>query len=482
MNKITVLRLFKKIRPGKARIKAGVMPGAAIKAGALVIAGFMAIGAAGCGPAVTGMPEDTAGTSEGTGSPAGEAAVHTGNTAVDLTVPLAAEDREKTTLTVWYSASGATGEAFTEAVEAFDAGSDLVDITLSYSGNADDTAYKVNAAMIAGTAPDVALMYSGPVFTGGSDNYSLNYLIQRDGFDPGDIFPGLWDFCRYYKSDAVCAVPYGISTQLLYYNKAILTEAGIDLTDPPKTWDEFRDICRECASLRRDGRFAAFDAVQADWLFKTMLHQNGCPLVKVSGETVEPALTGEEAVETAAFWQSLAEEGLMPAGEHEIAEEKFLSGNLAFLAMSSNRIPRWEDANISIGAIPMPGFGEPSTAIGGTVLVILTPDRQKIEAAWDLISYLMEPGCHAAFALASGYLPVRASELELPEVKEAISDNAMYGIAFDQLSFAWSYTFFDEMGTFNRVIDEALESLEREHRPPEDVLEEAAESFRRETQ
>ena len=448
MKTISVRNVIKRILPGPAGIRAG----------ALFLAVLMITGTAGCGSAAAaGISKD------------------------DLTQPLDAADREKISLNVWYSASGATGEAFTKAVEAFDAGSDLVDITLSYSGSADDTAYKVNAAMIAGTAPDVALMYSGPVFTGGSGNYSLNDLIKRDGFNSADIFPGLWDFCRYYKSDAVCAVPYGISTQLLYYNRDIIAEAGIDLTDPPKTWEEFRDICRECAALRRDSRFAAFDAVQADWLFKTMLHQSGCPIIEVNGDKVGPALTGKEAVETAAFWQSLAEEGLMPAGEHGIAEEKFLSGNLAFLAMSSNRIPRWEDANIPIGAIPMPSFSEPSTAIGGTVLVILTPDRQKIEAAWDLISYLMEPEHHAAFALASGYLPVRASELDLPEVKQAISDNAMYGIAFDQLGSAWSYTFFDEMGTFNTVIDAALESLEREHRPPEAVLEEAAEAFRRET-
>ena len=102
----------------------------------------------------------------------------------------------------------------------------------------------------------------------------------------------------------------------------------------------------------------------------------------------------------------------MAPDEHELAESKFLSGNLAFLAMSSNRISRWDEAQIHIGAIEMPYFTEPSLALSGNVLVIFTKDPQKIEAAWELVSYLLEPERHSAFALETGYLPIYQSALD----------------------------------------------------------------------
>ena len=380
------------------------------------------------------------------------------------------------TLDVWYSASGQTGEAFLKEAAAFDDQSALIDLSLSYSGSSDDTAYKVNAALLAGNGPDVALMYAGTIFTGGRGDFTMDELIKRESFDASDLYPGLRDFCRYYSDERLCAVPYGVSTQLIYYNRSLIENAGIDLTEPPKTWDAFKESLTAVQETLPEG-CAAFDAVQADWLFKTMLHQAGSPLVTSNGQSVAPAFTDEGAVRAAAFWQSLADEGLMPRGEHAAAEDRFLSGKLAFLAMSSNRIPRWEDAAIQIGAIPVPSFGAPSTAVGGTVLVILTDDRQKVEAAWDLISYLLEPEHHASFALASGYLPVRQSELALPQVREALSDNELYRTAYDQLEDAWSYTYFDDMGLLNLTIDEVLDFLERSGRDPKEILDAASEKL-----
>lgn len=395
-----------------------------------------------------------------------------------LSVPMAESERQEVALEVWYAVSGTAGEAFSAEAAAFDAESDLVKVQLSYSGGANESAAKVSAALLAGNEPDVALMYAGPAFTGSLGNFSMDQLIRREGFAAEDIYPGIWDYCRYYTGEAVCAVPYGISTQVLYYNKDILAAAGVDMSDPPATWDEFYEVCLQVLEKGNvEGReaFSVFDADPAGWLFRSMLMQNGCPIVETDDQGgITPVFDSAEGIEVAAYWQKLADSGIMAPDEHELAESKFLSGNLAFLAMSSNRISRWSDASINIGAIEMPYFTEPSLALSGNVLVIFTQDRQKIEAAWELVSYLLEPERHSAFALETGYLPIYESALDLPAVKEAVETNELYGVAFRQLSYAHSCVHFEEMGTMNLELDEALSCIERGVLSPQQALASAA--------
>lgn len=403
----------------------------------------------------------------------------TAETGPDLTVAMDASERTPQTLEVWYAVSGTSGEKFTEQAQAFDESSDLVSLNLSYSGGSNDTATKVSAALLTGTAPDVALMYAGPSFTGSLGNFDMAQLIQREGFDADDIYPGVWDYCRYFNGE-ICAVPYGISTPVMYYNKDILAAAGVDMTNPPTTWAEFYDVCLQClekGNINNMDGFTAFDATDAGWLFKSMCMQNGCPIVEVEDGAVNPVFNDEAAVEVAEYWKSLVDSGIMAAGEHSAAENKFLSGNLAFLVMSSNRISRWTDVDINIGAIEMPYFKTQSVALGGNVLVIFTQDEQKIEAAWDLISYLLSPEQNLDFALSTGYLPVRASELESDTATAAIEQNEMYAVAFKQLSYAWAYVHFEQMGTMDLQIADALSRIEKGTREPQEALDKAQEKL-----
>ncbi len=446
-----------------------------LKLFALTIAALMLfVTFAGCVP----TPASVSGTesTDAAASESGETSVESAEETTDLTVAMDLSEREPVTLEVWYAVSGTSGETFVDQAEAFDESSDLVSLNLSYSGGSTDTATKVSAALLTGTEPDVALMYAGPSYTGGRGDFSMAQLIQREGFDADDIYPGMWDYCRYGNGD-ICAVPYGISTQVMYYNKDILAAAGVDMTNPPTTWAEFYDVCLKClesGNLNGMDGFTAFDVTDTGWLFKSMCMQNGCSVVELGDDgTVTPVFNDAEALEVAEYWKSLVDSGIMAAGEHSAAENKFLAGNLAFIAMSSNRISRWTDVDINIGAIEMPYFKTQSVALGGNVLVILTQDPQRIEAAWDLISYLLSPEQNIEFALSTGYLPVRQSELEMPEVTAAIEQNEMYSVAFKQLSYTWAYVHFEQMGTMDLQIADALSRIEKGTREPQEALDTA---------
>ncbi len=382
----------------------------------------------------------------------------------------------QTKLKVWYAISGDSGEAFKALLDKYDAANDDVTLEYSYSGNYGDTATKVSAALVSNTAPDVALMAAGPLYTGARNDYFIEAKINEADFGKDDIYPGVWEYAQY--NGRVCAVPYGISTPVLYYNKAILDKAGISVKNPPKTWAEFYQLAKTAqakGNVNGSADFWGFDVTDVGWLFKTMLSQNGNGIINVKGTKIAPAFNDDKAVEVANFWKKLTDDKIMAVGQHANAEKKFLAGNLAFLVATSARIVRWAaDPALKVGAIPMPYFQKPSVALGGNVLVVLSKDQKMKEASWKLVKFLASKENQTAFALRTGYMPIRKSGLSLPAAKAAVEGNSMFAVAFDQLDNSWSYWHFEQMGTMDQILAQTIEVIERNVQDPKTALNKAA--------
>jgi len=386
---------------------------------------------------------------------------------------LAAPAAAQTKLTVWYAISGDSGEAFKALLDKYQAANPGVALTYSYSGNYGDTATKMSAALVSKTQPDVALMAAGPLYTGARGDFFIEEKIKDADFAKDDVFPGVWDYAKYQGK--VCAVPYGISTPVLYYNKDILAKAGIDIAkNPPKTWD---DLYRMAKAAQAKGNaagstdFWGFDVTDVAWLFKTMLAQDGNEIVSISGTKLTPVFNDDKALQVAAFWKKLTDEKIMAVGQHANAEKKFLSGNMAFLVATSSRIAKWsKDATVPVAAIPMPFFQKPSVALGGNVLVILSQDPRTREAAWKLVKFLASAENQTDFAIKTGYLPIRKSGVARQAAKDAIAKNAMYAVAFKQMDTSWAYWHFEAMGTMDSLLVQALDQIERGAATPKDAL------------
>ncbi len=450
------------------------------KISAILLAALMILSLTGCvssyvektteAPVTTKAPEQP---TEGTQADPGTTEAPAPNTEVDI---------KGQKLTVWYALSGTSGTLFTELSEKF-TNEYGVDLELSYSGSYADTATKVSAALLTNTQPDVVVMGSGPLYTGGEGDFRIKELLaSTDDFDQADVFEGMMEYCD-YMNQGICAIPFGISTQVMYYNKDILKAAGVDMTNPPKTWAEFYDVLGKVKAYAGDNKdLKGFDTSDEAWLFKAMLMQNGCEIIENNDGKITPIFNNEKAVEVADYWKSLVDAGYMSSGQHSNAEKAFLGGNLAFVAMTSNRISRWTGTTtFELGAIEMPYFTKPSLPLGGNVLVILTKDDDaKLQAAWKYVTFMANAENNTEFALGTGYLPIHKSALERQEVKDAIAGNEMYSVAFNQLQYTWAYTHFQEMGTMDSQIKSALQKLEKNRGTSQEVLDYAVKKLQEE--
>ena len=387
---------------------------------------------------------------------------------------------EEVNLEVWYAVSGITATTFEAQVQEYMAANPNVKIEISYAGSYADCAEKIAANLLTDTAPDVALMSAGPLYTGAREDWTIEGLIQDPAFDKAGIYEGVWKYAEF--KGRICALPYGISVPVLYYNKAIIEKAGIDLEkNPPKTWDELYALAEK--AQKDGGATYGFEVSDVPWLFKSMLNQNGNNIIDTTGETIKPAYNDDAAVEVGEFWQKLTDNGIMPIDQHSNADNTFLAGEVAFVVSSSVRLARWsaKEGVPEFGVLPMPAFEKESVALGGNVLVCFPKKDQeaKLAAAWDLLKFLMSEEKHTEFAITTGYLPIYAKSMETEYVKNAIAEDPRRGIVYGQMANGWSYWHFDEMGTMDNILWGVLSEIE-DGKPVKEALDKGVEDLKNE--
>lgn len=383
---------------------------------------------------------------------------------------------ETLSLVIWHGLSGPKGKFFESLVQEFDDLHPEITIEVVYTGTYAETAAKLSAALATNTLPNGGVIPAGPVFTGANGNYLILDYIEKDPQLLDDIYSGIWDYGKY--AGKICAIPYNISTPVLFYNKQILQQAGLDPESPPKTWDELLNFGKIVVS-RVKGVFG-LNMGDAPWFFKALLLQNGCEIVTRTLPP-DPLFDKEAGIEAAIFWKKLVDEGVMPPGMHGMAEKHFLAGQLAFCVASSSKLGDWYGkTSFEFGVAFLPYKLRPAVPLGGATLVMFPKSEAENAATWELIKWLISPENIARWAMATGYLPIRKSCLLLPEMQEFLTANPLWKVPFEQLEFAYAYWHFMEMGTMDTLLREALEAIEYGVKTPEEAMRSAAEELRRE--
>lgn len=388
-----------------------------------------------------------------------------------LVVSVAVLTMAVTEITFWYALSGVSGESIKAIVEEFNISQNDVLVKLVYSGNYADTAQKITAALAANTLPNGGIIPAGPIFTGARGNFVLlDYILKDPEFDMDDFYPAMWDYSKY--EGKICAVPFNISTPVFYYNKDLMRASGLDPDNPPQTWEELLEAAKAITrDTNNDGipDIWGVDMADTPWIFKAFLLQNENEIIDVS--TMTPLFDNQRGIEAAQFWKRLIDEKAMAIGQHSLAEKMFLGGTLGFYMGSSNRIGRWQGTtNFEFGAAFLPAGKVRAIPIGGAVAVLFPKTAKEDEATYRLIKWLTTSENAAKFAIETGYLPTRRSSLELPMTQEFMASTPMWRTAFEQMEFAFAYWHFNEMGTMDSLIWEALEKIERNVMSPADAM------------
>lgn len=373
----------------------------------------------------------------------------------------------KVNVTFWYAIGGNAGRVFQEMIDEFNATNDRVHVEAVYTGNYGETAQKVTASLGANELPDGGLIPAAPLFTGRVGNYLIDeYLRGPQGLDMDDFYDEFWNYNKY--DGRIASLPFNNSTPVLFYNKDILSAAGLE-PKAPETWDELVEMAvhlRDWAKAERIRNFHPINMRNQDWMLKCFILQNGG---KLMNEDYSAALINEpEAVEAIEFWLYLIEEGLMPAGVHDRARDQFIAGNQAFLFDSTAGIGTIsQTVQFEMDTAMLPGNKVRAVTLGGAALTMFPSTQEKQDATWEFLSWLLSPQNVAKWTAQTGYVPIRKSVLESEEIQQLFEEQPYYRAAFEQLEHVVSIEHFWELGSLDNYLVDLISNVEYKAMTPQ---------------
>lgn len=339
---------------------------------------------------------------------------------------------QPTQIEVWHSLSETFGAPQLESfVTAFNEQHPDIEVSLVYAGGYTDALRKGQAAVAAGQAPNVAMFEQtrGAGFVDAGTVRPLNDLLAADPELSQDaFFARLLETCSY--DGVLYCLPYNTSTPVLYYNRDLFAEAGLDPDAPPATWDELLSAGQAISNLG-DERWGIGVTTSPGWLFDAFMGQAGGRYLNEDGTAF--AFNGQPALDMLAFWQQLVDTG---AGRTSSSQtEDFFNGNQAMIIASTANLSNYFGrAEFDLGVGPLPCNVECYAPIGGANFYLMDTgsDAQK-EASWTFLAWLMEPNRLAEFAASTGYMAPRRVALETPILIERFAELPAARVTYDQM-------------------------------------------------
>lgn len=209
------------------------------------------------------------------------------------------------------------------------------------------------------------------------------------------------------------AAPVNTSSIVLYYNKELLDNAGIE--HPGKshedrmTWEELRDSAENAQKAGAKWGFQFFRISQIFQMQALPESLGGGNGMNTDVEPHKPEVTNDAWVESMQFMQDLHEDGISPRGvTPEQTPEMFAAGEIAYFLATTAHHDSWaNDLDFEYGIAPHPYFegGEVMTPTGAWSLG-LNPNSENAELAKAFIRFVTAtPEGSGAWADGVGNIP-----------------------------------------------------------------------------
>ena len=397
------------------------------------------------------------GDSGGSGGPAG------GSGGKEYTGP-------KVDLAMWTGFTGGDGDIMRKLVEQFNGEHGNIAVAMSVY-KWEEYYQKLPAAVSSGVGPDIAVMHVDSLAT----NAARNVIIPLDDvasaleLDEADFNPVVWQAGVY--NDKRFGIPLDMHPLGFYYNKTVMSQAGLDPNKPPQTKDEYTAALQQLKGAGVQGHWMTPFPFTGSQQFQTLLWQHGGQLFNDDGTEAE--YNSDAGVDALSWMVSLVSDGHSPRDVGQDADVIALkNGKTAFNWNGIWLINDLKKASgLEWGVAPLPQIGTERAAWAGSHNFAITrqrrADQNKIDASKAFINWLSQRSLDWA---AGGQIPARKSVREEPGFAE-LTEVATFAEQLDYLHFPPSVPGIgDAMKTVETAVNEAVLGKKQ----PKQALDDAA--------
>jgi sn-glycerol 3-phosphate transport system substrate-binding protein len=379
-------------------------------------------------------------------------------------------------LTMYYPI--AVGGPLTDVVDGlitgFEEENPGISVNAVYAGNYDETRVRAISAIQSGDPAQLSVLFSIDVYELLEQDLIVPFDevvetdVEREWLD--SFYPAL--MANGTVDGQVWGVPFQRSTIVLYYNKDMFEEAGLDPDAPPATWDEMVEAAK---ALRTSDRFGIMvpSTGYPYWMFQAFAIQNGMELMNEDG--TETYFDDPAVVEALEFWRSLSvEHDVMPEGTIEwgTLRQAFVQGQTAMMWHTTGNLTAVRnEADFEFGVAMLPAKAQPGSPTGGGNFYLFRgASEEEQRAALELVKYMTAPERAAEWSIATGYVGISPASYETEALEAYAEEFPQAVVARDQLEYAVAEFSTYETGRVREALSNAVQAALTGSQTPEEAL------------
>lgn len=381
-----------------------------------------------------------------------------------LSLSAASFAADKTELTMYYPV--AVGGPLTKIVDGmindFEQQNPDIDVNAIYAGNYNDARIKALAALKSGKPAQLSVMFSIDIH----ELMDMGAIVPFDELiDAEDkdwlngFYPALMENSQ--VNGKTYGVPFQRSTIVMYYNKDLFKQAGLNPEKPPKSWAQFIKMSKQIKE--KTGQWGAMipSTGYPYWMFAALAKQNGQVLMNQAG--TQTYFDHPKVIEALEYWVSLGKQHkIMPKGviEWGTLRQNFLDQKTAIMWHSTGNLTTVKkNANFNYGVAMLPGKEDLGSPTGGGNFYIFkksTPEEK--QAALKLVKFMTSPKQAAKWSIETGYMGVSPAAYETAELKKYVKQFPPAAVARNQLRHATAELATHEAGRVRKLLDDAIQA------------------------
>ena len=351
----------------------------------------------------------------------------------------------QTTVEFWHSFGDAKrGDWIKARADEFNKSHPGVTVVPSYKGAYNDSLQATILAARQGKAPALV-----QIFEVGSQLALDSGVFQPvSGIKNVDFSDYIKPVVNYYTiGGKVNSLPFNSSSPVLYFNKDLMTKAGLNPKIPPTTFSAVLKACAKIDAAKLGVKCMALTPY--GWFFEQWMSEQNVSLLN-SGNGREGRATAAN-IDTAAgrsifqFYKDLSDKGYL-TNTGKLADTNgtnaIFGGEKAVFTINStadlgNQLDAAKQSGFQLGVGVLPivdGTKRNGVVIGGASLwVAKNISKPVAESALDFALYMTNTANMASWHKLTGYYPVRTSSVNLLRKQGWFSSTPLQITAFNQL-------------------------------------------------
>jgi len=352
-----------------------------------------------------------------------------------------------------------------------------------YSGTYQDSITKALTAVKSNDAPAMSVLLSTDMYT----------LIDEDAIVPWDpliktaedrawlqgFYPAFMENSQ--TGGKTWGIPFQRSTIVLYYNKEMFKDAGLDPNHAPETWKEMAEYAQKLTKRDASGKVTQW-GVQIPssgfpyWLFQGLTTENGVQLMNAAG--TETYYDKPAVIEAVQYWVDLTSkykahpEGIVEWGT---TPKNFFERKVAMMWTTTGNLTNVRsNAKFDFGVAMLPANKRRGSPTGGGNFYLFKqakPEQQA--AAFKFVKWITSPSRAAQWGIDTGYVAVRPDAWETPEMKKYVAEFPPAAVARDQLQFAVAELSTHDNQRVTKALNDGLQAALTGSKPAEQAMKDA---------